>query len=146
MCPWLRWLHPPDTCSASSASGGVLVGEVPAAGRAAGAEEARPAWTGGGRPATGYFTKRLAEDRLRVEARQGTLPGSVRTGPRSPDAAAEWLHYVEHDRQRKPSTLAGYRAIVRSQLLPAFGEMPLESVTTPVIENSTSPTGCRDRA
>src|SRR5579884_3006929 len=96
-----------------------------------------PAWTGRGRPATGYFTKRLAEDWLRdvlVQARQGTLPGSVRTGATFADAAAEWLRYVEHDRRRKPSTLAGYRAIVRSQLLPAFGEMPLESITTPVIE------------
>jgi integrase len=96
-----------------------------------------PAWTGRGRPAAGYFTKRLAEDWLRevlVEARQGTLPGPVRTGATFADAAAEWLRYVEHDRQRKPSTLAGYRAIVRSQLLPAFGEMPLESITTPMIE------------
>ncbi|MHB8660189.1 MAG: tyrosine-type recombinase/integrase, partial [Solirubrobacteraceae bacterium] len=51
------------------------------------------------------------------------------------DAAAEWLRYIEHDRGRKPSTLAGYRAIVRSQLLPAFGEMPIESVTTQMIEH-----------
>ena len=65
------------------------------------------AWTGRGRPAAGYFTKRLAED---------------------------WLRYVEHDRQRKPSTIAGYRALVRSQLLPAFGQMPIESITTPIIE------------
>src|ERR1700722_702802 len=37
-----------------------------------------PARTGRGRPAAGYFTKRLAEDWLRTtleEARRGTLPG-----------------------------------------------------------------------
>ena len=37
-----------------------------------------PAWVGRGRPAAGYFTKRLAEDWLREvldEARRGTLPG-----------------------------------------------------------------------
>ena len=96
-----------------------------------------PAWTGRGRPATGYFTKRLAEDWLREvlhEARCGTLAGQVRTGATFADAAAEWLRYVEVDRQRKPSTLEGYKAIVRSQLLPAFGQMPLEAITTEVIE------------
>ena len=42
-----------------------------------------PAWTGRGRPATGYFTKRTAEAWLThvlQEARRGTLPGAVRTG------------------------------------------------------------------
>jgi hypothetical protein len=91
-----------------------------------------PAWTGRGRPPVGYFTKRLAEDSLRevlLEASRGTLTGLARTGVALAEAAAEFLRYVEQDRQRKPSTLAGYRAIVRSQLLPAFGELPLESIT-----------------
>ncbi len=42
-----------------------------------------PAWTGRGRPAAGYFTKRTAEDWLRGvldEARRGTLAGMVQTG------------------------------------------------------------------
>ena len=80
-----------------------------------------PAWTERGRPPAGYFTKRTAEDWLRRvldEARRGTLPGMVRTGATFADAAAEWLRYVEQDRARKPSTVAGYRSIVRSQLLP----------------------------
>ncbi len=68
------------------------------------------------------------------EARRGSLPGMVRTGATFADAAAEWLRYIEHDRVRKPSTVAGYKAIVRSQLLPAFGELPLEAITTPTIE------------
>jgi integrase len=96
-----------------------------------------PAWTERGRPPTGYFTKRLAEAWLRSvmdEARRGTLPGMVRTGATFADAAAEWLRYVEHDRRRKPSTVAGYQALVRSQLLPEFGEVPVESVTPAAIE------------
>ncbi len=96
-----------------------------------------PAWTDRGRPPAGYFTKRTAEAWLRSvldEARRGTLPAVVRTGATFTDAAAEWLRYIEQDRRRKPSTVAGYRAIVRSQLLPAFGELPLESVTTAMIE------------
>ena len=54
-------------------------------------------------------------------------PGQVRTGVTFAEAAAEWLSYIEHDRERKPSTVAGYKALVRSQLLPAFGEQPIES-------------------
>ena len=36
--------------------------------------------------------------------------------------------------ERKPSTVAGYRWILEGQLLPAFGELPLEAITTEVIE------------
>ena len=96
-----------------------------------------PAWTERGRPPAGYFSKRLAEDWLRStldEARRGVLPGMVKTGATFADAAAEWLRYVEHDRGRKPSTVEGYRAIVRSQLLPEFGERPIEAITTPMVE------------
>jgi integrase len=97
-----------------------------------------PAWTDRGRPAVGYFTKRTAESWLRAtldEARRGVLPGMVRTGATFADAAAEWLRYVEHDRRRKPSTVAGYRIIVDSHLLPRFGEVALESVTPAMIES-----------
>jgi integrase len=96
-----------------------------------------PAWTGRGRPATGYFTKRLAEDWLRgvlEEARRGTLPGMVRTGATFADAAAEYVRYIEQDRGRKPSTLRGYRSALKVHLLPTFGDMPVESITTEMIE------------
>ena len=62
------------------------------------------------------------------------MPGLDRTGATFADAAAEWLRYIEHDRGRKPSTVAGYKVIVRSMLLPAFGELHLEAITTPMIE------------
>jgi len=96
-----------------------------------------PAWTERGRPAAGYFTQRTADAWLRDlldQARHGTLPGMTRTGATFADAAAEWLRYIEHDRQRKPSTVNGYQAIVRSQLLPTFGSMPIESITPATIE------------
>jgi integrase len=96
------------------------------------------AWSGRGRPPAGYFTKRLAEDWLRSlleDVRRGTLPGAVQTGATFADAAAEWLRYIEQDRGRKPSTVAGYHVIVRSQLLPAFGDRPLESITPAVVES-----------
>jgi len=96
-----------------------------------------PAWTGRGRPPAGYFTKRTADDWLRDildEARRGTLPGLVRTGATFTDAAAEWLRYVEQDRDCKPSTLSDYRSVLKAHLLPAFGEMRLEDVSAPRIE------------
>lgn len=96
-----------------------------------------PAWTERGRPPAGYFTKRLAEDALRRtldEARQGTLPGMVRTGATFADAAAEYLRYIEHDRGRKPSTLRGYRSALQAHLLPAFGSLVVEDVTPELIE------------
>jgi integrase len=97
-----------------------------------------PAWTERGRPAAGYFTKRMAEDWLRDllgEARRGTLPGLVKTGITFSEAADEWLRYVEHDRNRKHSTIVGYQAILSAQLLPAFGDEPVESITTEMIES-----------
>jgi integrase len=96
-----------------------------------------PAWMERGRPPAGYFTKRLAEDALRRtldEARRWTLPGMVRTGATFADAAAEYLRYIEQDRGRKPSTLRGYRSAIEAHLLPAFGELPVENVTTGAIE------------
>jgi integrase len=47
----------------------------------------------------------------------------------------EFLRYVTVDRARKPSTIAGYESIIRSMLLPAFGERPVESITTAQIEH-----------
>jgi len=96
-----------------------------------------PAWTERGRPPAGYFTKRLAEDWLRdviAEARRGTLPGLVRTGATFADACAEYLRYIEHDRGRKPSTVRGYRSAIAAHLLPVFGSMAIEAVTTEEIE------------
>jgi integrase len=96
-----------------------------------------PAWTGRGRPPAGYLTRRTAEAWLRdvlEEARRGTLPGMIQTGATFADAAAEYLRYAEHDRGCKPSTLQGYRSAIGAHLLPAFGKLPIESVTTDGIE------------
>lgn len=105
-----------------------------------------PAWSERGRPPAGYFTKRLAEDWLRDllgEARRGTLPGLVRTGATVADAAAEYLRYIEHDRQRKPSTVQGYRWIVDAQVLRTFGAMRLEDVTTEEVERWLAAMDCK---
>src|SRR6267154_2448868 len=67
-----------------------------------------PAWSERGRPPAGYSTRRLAEDWLRDildQARRGELSGLIQTGVTIADAAAEYLRYIEHDRERKPSTM-----------------------------------------
>ncbi len=97
-----------------------------------------PAWTDRGRPRDGYLTKRTAEAWLEetlVEARRGTLHGMVRTGATFADAAAEFLRYIEHDRARKQTTVKTYRSIIDAQLLPAFGAMRLEAITSEMIED-----------
>jgi integrase len=105
-----------------------------------------PAWTERTRPPAGYFTKRLAETWLRDvldQARRGTLPGLVRTGVTVEEAAAEYLRYIEHDRERKPSTVKGYRWLIDSQILPALGSVRIEDVTTDGVERWVAAIGGR---
>lgn len=99
-----------------------------------------PAWAGHGRPPAGHYTERTAEDALQqilADARRGTLADSgVRPGKTFADACAEWLRYVEHDKQRAPSTLKDYGNVVNGSLLPEFGkDTPLEQITTERIEH-----------
>src|SRR6185436_20526 len=61
-------------------------------------------------------------------------PGMVRTGVSFADACGEYLRYVEHDLDRKPSTICDYRSVIRAHLLPAFGSLRLEDVTSERIE------------
>ncbi len=96
-----------------------------------------PAWTGRGRPADGYLTRRLAQELLEEtlsRARKGTLPGLVRTGITVKRAAEEYLRYIEHDRERKPSTVKGYRWLINAQILPPLGELFIEDVTPELVE------------
>jgi hypothetical protein len=48
------------------------------------------------------------------------------TAARRSDAAAEFLRFIEFDRQRKPSALRDYRSMIDNHLLPAFATVRLE--------------------
>jgi integrase len=92
-------------------------------------------WTGRGKPAAGYLTKRTAQqalDEILADARRGQLLPPLRPsgGVSFADAAAEWLRYVEHDRRRRPSTVRDYRIVVDRVLVPALGEAPLAAITS----------------
>ena len=97
-----------------------------------------PAWTGRGRPSDGLLHEahrtRCGSTTSCIRRDAVSCPGMVRTGATFADAAAEWLRYIEHERARKPSTIADYRSAVKAHLNPAFGELPLEQVTTETIE------------
>jgi integrase len=97
-------------------------------------------WTKRGRPAEGYLTKQGAQrelDAILADARRHRITSQPRLASTVTfvEAAREWLRYVEHDRKRRPSTITDYRWIVERRLLPDFGELPLESITTQRIDN-----------
>ena len=96
-----------------------------------------PAWTERGRPPAGYFTKRLAEAGCGTcSTRRGA--GRCRAwcgpAPRSPTPRPSGCatSSTTAAASRRPSRAT--ESIVRAQLLPAFGAMPLESITTAMIE------------
>ncbi len=94
----------------------------------------------GPKPSDAFLTPKEAaaalEELLAAAPRapQRTLPSEpVRTFG---EACSEWLRYVEHDKERSPSTLLDYRNSVRRYLLPHFGaDTPLVRITTEDIED-----------
>jgi integrase len=97
-----------------------------------------PAWTERSRPPAGYFTRKTAQaalDALLTDVRRGAAPDpDDRTGKTFADAVAAWLHYVEHDKARRASTVRGYRN-VGNILNEEFGaETALEEITTERID------------
>lgn len=96
-------------------------------------------WGGRGRPGRGALTKQGAQqllDEILVEARRtGPIAAGEAHDATFADAVADWLHYVEFDRQRRPTTLRDYRHICNRYLLPVFGELPLRAMTSELIDN-----------
>ena len=106
-----------------------------------------PVWLGRGRPPDGFLTRRLAEDALAaliselrrapVLAESPESVGSVSAGHSGvtfADVAGQWFTYLRDDRQRKASTLTGYRSTLQADLLPEFGEMGIAEITQQIIE------------
>ncbi len=95
-----------------------------------------PAHTGRGRPQPGTWTDKQAQDALREFLTDlGRVPDGPKQSATFTDATRVWLHYVEHDRKRRPSTLRDYRNSLKAYLLPAFGERDIHGITADDIDN-----------
>src|SRR3954468_18933025 len=95
-----------------------------------------PEWPGGGPPPPGYFDRRTAQAALEAiltDARRGHME-VVRTGVSFERLAQEWLSWGEHERGWRHATLVDRRSCVRLHLVPAFGHLRIEQLTTPGIE------------
>src|SRR5829696_1367503 len=95
-------------------------------------ERLGPAWEAPGRPPEGYYTKRTAQDALEAllaDARRGTLAGMTKTGATFRDAAAEFIRYLEQNRQIDATTIKDYQGVIDGFLLAEFGDQPLEAIT-----------------
>jgi hypothetical protein len=96
-------------------------------------------WAKRSQPPDGYLSRAQAEVQL-----QAMLDGSDENVPVHPPAGSgvtfaqagrEWLHYIEHDRKRRPSTVRDYRRELEQVLIPAFGEeTSLTDITTQSID------------
>src|SRR4051812_6116771 len=95
-----------------------------------------PEWPDGGPPPPGYFDRRTAQAALEAiltDARRGHME-VVRTGVSFERLAQEWLASGEHGRGWRRAPLVDRRSCVRLHLLPAFGHLRVEQVTTARIE------------
>jgi integrase len=89
-------------------------------------------WTKRTRPPEGYLTRGMAEARLQaILAGDDALVNVTPSHVTFAQACDEHLRYLEHDRQRKRSTVGDARSTIKVHLLPAFREgTPVENVTT----------------
>jgi integrase len=98
-----------------------------------------PAWTERSRPPAGHYTRKMAEEALSAlltDIRRGEVPDpGDRSGKTFADAVAEWLRYVEHEKDRRPSTVRDYRNTANSALTKEFkADTPIEAIDADLIE------------
>lgn len=95
-----------------------------------------PAWTGKGRPPSGFLREREARAMLQeilVEARRG-IARQERTGVTFRDVAEEWFERGQFERDWSASTRIDYRSVLDAHLLPEFGTKRIETITALQIE------------
>jgi integrase len=91
-----------------------------------------PAWTKRSACPSGYFTKQSAERWLRdylSDVGRGRRVEQQATGASWDDACREWLRWIEHDRQRKRSTVRDYQLTIEANLIGDLGaDRKLETI------------------
>ena len=97
-----------------------------------------PAHLTGGRPPTGHLTRRQAQDtldELLVTERHKVGQRAYEHGPATfADAAAGYLHHVQHVKGRRASTVSDYRGSIDGYLNPRWGEQPVTAITPDDVE------------
>lgn len=109
-------------------------------------ERLGPAWTDGGRPPTGHYTRKMAQDALNdyLAAERRKIGDGAYTHPESEqvtfgEAAAEYVRYVEHVRKIDAATVKDYRGVIDGYLLndrrlrdlglEPFSDRPIKAIT-----------------
>ncbi|MDP2712430.1 MAG: tyrosine-type recombinase/integrase [Solirubrobacteraceae bacterium] len=98
-----------------------------------------PVWSGRGRPVDGYLTRRMAEAQLQsilTDERRGEgahaarRQASARNVVTLADAAKAWLHHVEFEKDRAPTTVGDYTRIAENHITKHFGaSTPIDTIT-----------------
>ena len=83
-----------------------------------------PAHAGRGAQPTGSWTRKQAEDELRDWLTDlGRTPDGPASAVTLGDAARAWLHYVEHERERAPSTVRDYRNTINRRVVTFYAAL-----------------------
>jgi integrase len=81
-----------------------------------------PAWLKRARPPEGYFTRQMAEVELQKIMDGANRRTSAVLERTFGEACAEWLRYLEQEKQSAVTTLRDRRSAVNARLVPFFGE------------------------
>ena len=93
-------------------------------------------WPDKGPTPPGFYDRRSAQAALEAiltDARRGAIE-LARTGITFEQAAIEWLRWGEHERGWKRSTLVDRRSALTHHLLPEFGALRIDQITTRRVE------------
>ena len=97
-----------------------------------------PAHVSGGKPPAGHLTRRRAQDALAdiltEERHKVGQRAHDHLGATFADAAAGYLHHIEHVRGRERATLSDYRGSVNNYLVPRWGEWPVDAIHAKDVE------------
>ena len=97
-----------------------------------------PAHLAGGKPPAGHLTRRQAKDAIEdllAEERRKVGHGAYdHVDATFAEAAAGFLHHIEHVRGRERATLHDYRSSIDTYLEPRWGDLPVSAITPNDVE------------
>jgi integrase len=96
-----------------------------------------PAHDGRGKPPDGAWTRKQADDELRGWLTDlGRAPQGPGETVSLEDATRAFLHYVEHERERSPSTVRDYRNTLNGRVRAYYGtDKPLSAIDPDSVDN-----------